>query len=127
MDDPTVRIVLDDTSITPSELAGWVRRIAPNQYTTADALYIARCLIRGEGWEPPYYTVIFQLEREKNQPWTYTVTTPPNDMAIAFEKRSRLYAEGEELSKRGAAGDAEAAIEFCKRFQAGEMQNWCSG
>lgn len=127
MDETTVRITLDDTSITPAQLAVWVRAIAPDQYTTSEALYIARCLIRGEGWEPPYWNVAYQLKTMKGQPWSFTITTPPNDMAIDFEKRSRAYTEGEELARRGAEGDAEAAIEFCKRFKAGDMANWCMG
>jgi hypothetical protein len=127
MDDTTVRITLDDTSITAAQLAGWVRDVAPDQYTVTEAMYIARCLIRGEGWEPPYWNVAYQLERLKDQPCSYTITTPPNDMAIQFERGVRLYAEGKELAERGAAGDAEAAIEFCKRFQAGDMVNRCMG
>ena len=126
-DETTVRIVLDDTSITAPQLAVWVRAVAPDQFTTAEALHIARYMIEGGGWEPPYWNVAYQLKTLKNQPWTYTITTPPNEDAINFEKRSRMYTEGEELARRGAEGDAGAAIEFCKRFKAGDMGKWCMG
>jgi hypothetical protein len=127
MDETTVRITLDDTSITAAQLAGWVRDVAPDKYTLTEAMYIARCMIRGEGWEPPYWNVAYQLKTMKDHPCSYTITTPVNDMAIQHEKRSRMYTEGEELARRGAEGDAEAAIEFCKRFKAGDMANWCMG
>jgi hypothetical protein len=123
----TVRITLNDMSITAAKLAGWVRDVAPDQYTLAEAMSIARSLIRGEAWEPPYEVVAYELEQLKNQPWSYTITMPPDGAAIRFEQRQKLYAEGEELAKRGAAGDAEAAIKFCQRFQGGDMENWCAG
>jgi hypothetical protein len=126
-DETTVRIVLDDTSITAAQLASWVRLLAPDQFTLAEAMHIARYMIEGGGWEPPYWSVAYNLERLKGQPWSYTITTPPNEMAINFEKHSRAYKAGVELAALGAAGDAEAAIEFCKRFQAGDMANWCMG
>ena len=122
-DDTTVRIVLDDTSITAPQLAGWVRDVAPDQYTLSEAMQIARYMINGGGWEPPYWIVAYQLERLKNQPWTYTITTPPNP----YTEQIRIWEEQHALLKKAAAGDAEAAIAYCKMELNGEINHGAMG
>lgn len=127
LNDYKVQIVLIDSEITSGELAKWVRKVAPAQYTLIEAMAIARDLINGKVWEPPYGAVAYQLQNLKNQPWTYTITTPPNPMREAYEERRRVYEEGQELARRGAEGDAEAAIAFCGLFLTGAMENWAMG
>lgn len=123
MNETTVRITLDDTSITAPQLAVWVRDIAPNQYTLSEAMYIARCMIRGEGWEPPYEIVAYQLERMEGQPWSYTITTPPNP----YVEQIQIWKEQRELLEKAAAGDAEAAIAYCKLELSGGINHGCMG
>lgn len=126
-DETTVRITLKDTSITAAHLAGWVRDVAPDQYKLSEAMYIARCLIKGEGWEPPYWAVAYQLKRLKDQPCLYVITTPENEFAVAIKARQAEYAHGQELARLGAEGDTVAAQRFCKLFLAGVMNNQAMG
>jgi hypothetical protein len=127
MDETTVRIVLDDTSITAAQLAVWVREVAPDQYTLKEAMYIARCMIRGERWQPPYEIVAYGLKHLPSQPWTYTIDTPANEWTVALQARQAEYAHGQELARLGAEGDSVAAQRFCKLFLAGVMINSAMG
>jgi hypothetical protein len=123
MDETTVCITLDDTSITAAQLAGWVREVAPDEYTLAEALYIARCMIRGERWQPPYGIVAYGLKHLPSQPWSYTITTPPNP----YIEQARLWKEQRALLEKAAAGDADAAIAYCKMELNGEINHGAMG
>lgn len=78
-------------------------------------------MIRGEGWEPLYWAVAHQLQTMKGQPWTYTFTTPPNP----YDEQIRVWKEQRELLEKAAAGDAEAAIAYCKLELSGGINHGC--
>lgn len=117
----TIRITLDDTSITASQLAVWIRKVAGTEYNAKDALEIARSMIRGENWEPPYASVVHSIRNLKNAPWSYVLTDDKDEIMAYYRRRTAEYASNKELAERGAAGDTEASIKFCALWLTGVM------
>ena len=102
------------------ELAKLIGRIArPGQWTARDYLYMARCLLRGEGWEPPLGSLdLEQLSHQRrNGPFEFKLTM--REDPYAAEKKRWL--EVHELLERACAGDAEAAIDYCRQVKAGTI------
>ena len=116
-----IKITLHDTSIAVSQLAKYVRLVSRNQYSCADAMCIARSLINGETWEPPYGSVAYNIKELKDGPWDWTIEQEANPEYDEFTARIAEYKRGEELARLGSEGDTAAAIEFCKMFLEGKM------
>ena len=88
-----------------------------------DLLYISRCLQRGESWEPEFNTlsddIIDDIKSNtfKSDILFVQVTTEPEYHDTLVERQKKAF----DLLERGAAGDAEAAIEYCRMEKAGEI------
>lgn len=106
---------------TVAVLARWVRGKTMDQLTLPDALCIARSLLRGESWRP------LTVSNFAPGPCHMETEYVKDPYTLNYERRAVEYADGVELALRGAAGDADAAIEFCKLFGAGVMENRCMG
>jgi hypothetical protein len=104
-----------------------IRAVSRSQYTAVEALCIARALLRGEIWMPPYYAVATHIKGVGSPPWEVEFIEPPNPWREHMERRQAEYAHGEELARLGAEGDTVAAERFCKLFLAGVMRNEAMG
>jgi hypothetical protein len=118
--DDEVEITLKDKTVTRMELTKWLRQVwRSDSATPANCLYIADCLIAGETWRPPYNAIGCKAEKSEIVNFVF----PESD----YDKNDRLNREKQhefwELCRRGAEGDAEAAIQFCKHEFAGEVSH----
>lgn len=104
-----------------SEVARWVRIKTMDQLSLPDSLCIARSLLKGESWRP------LSVSNFDPGPCHMETKYVKDPYTLNYEQRVAEYADGVELALRGAAGDTEAAIEFCKLFGAGVMENRCMG
>ena len=123
----TVNISLINKDITVLSLANLIRRATSNSYSPTKAIDTARHMINGLEWIPPYEVVAYGLNTMENQPWVAKIDTPEDPYASQMQQRMDEYARGEELAREGAAGNHEAAIEFCKMFLDGAMNNSAMG
>jgi hypothetical protein len=102
-----------DPLTTAVQIAQWVRDVCPDQYTSADAMMIARYLLHGETWRPEYATFDFSRVGT-DELCMIEIDTSYDDydeeLRTAREKQASYY----ELLKRGAEGDTDAAIAYCK-------------
>jgi hypothetical protein len=105
---------LRDKDIETIELTRWVRKQMP-KYSTYDAIMTARSLKNGERWNPPIDDI---KEWRDAGPCDYVTTPDPENI---WEMRDAKYQAHHDLGKRGAEGDAQAAIEFCKLYLNGEL------
>ena len=102
---------------TIPELALWVKnKIGHHHEGIHVYLGIARNLLNGEVWEKEYCLL---KNPEADGPCEFTVSEPVNENVVYFNKQQEFKA----LLKRGAAGDSEAAIEYCKAMLAGEVKS----
>lgn len=51
--EPELEITIKDESVKPADLAHWVRNGMP-LYTSAGSMMVARALLKGETWRPPF-------------------------------------------------------------------------
>ena len=107
LDDVTIRYTYDlpEGEHTAIEVAQEVRSLWPSHSPVA-AMTIARALMNGEGWEPPYSEVHYPKSAKI---LSYDITWPPNP----YRAQAEEWRVQHELLKKGAAGDAEAAIAYC--------------
>lgn len=82
--------------------------------TTGDILQVARSL---QQTSLTVETGMVRCDLETNELVTVVATARENPYTAAY----RRMAEGYELLKRGAAGDVEAALLYCKMELAGEI------
>ncbi len=114
----TLRFKVDQTTV---ELANWVRSKMGDQLTLRDCLMVARALKNGEDWEPEFHLL---QDPEAVGPCEFDITPDPDDSwAIRAKEQSKLW----ELCERGAAGDAEAAIAWCKAELEGKVSHGAIG
>ena len=128
-----VTITLKDTAVSRVELANWVRHATPHLITNAkDALAVAACLIKGEKWEPEFYMLADNLKqaygtyiKEVNPFCNVTIVDVPEDNQYTrhFATQKGYY----DLMCKGAAGDAEAAIAYCKLELSGDVSHGAMG
>lgn len=112
-----IRYTLDPKStISTIALSAWVRLKMGTGYSATNCLTVARCLKSGQGWEPPYCAM---FEPEAPGPCEFVVTEPVNEYAEYQNKQQALY----DLKVRGASGDAEAAIAYCKADLDGKVNH----
>lgn len=115
---PELCYTLTDKSVSSIDLAKWVRDRMGDELMLNECLVIARALQRGETWRPPYYAV---RDRDVVGPCAMTTTYPDDP----HREARRLSEEREQaiwgLQRKGATGDAEAAIAFCKAITDGEL------
>jgi hypothetical protein len=105
----SVTFTLTDPAITGLALArAVIQAVTPNTFTAKEALVIAR-EFRDKGTWNVEDTFILRPTFEQG-PWTCVVEKHGDP----WEEHFRLAAEHHELLKRGAAGDVEAAIAYCK-------------
>ena len=129
-------VTLDEPEINRLALATWVKRAMPHaainsgrvatEYapiTAAQAVYIADCLKRGETWRPERLNQ--EMLTPENLPsWVKVMpVVEENEWELAYADRRAKYVINEDLLTRGAAGDSEAAIKYCQRVAAGEVNN----
>lgn len=127
-DEYTVRVTLPFKQLTAIYVAQVIRRISSNAYSIAEALMIARALLKGEGWEPPYDVVMYGLQNLEH-PFEFKTNVQEQEDRARAEREEHIaeYKRGEELAKLGAEGDISAAIAFCKLFNRGAMHVWMMG
>ena len=106
---------------TVADVARWIRQKASN-LTLPDALCIARCLLKGESWRPPWVPA-----HDDAGPCHFEKEFVKDEYTLKHEASVAEYAAGKDLAERGSAGDPEAAIEFCKLFLADKMLNHAMG
>lgn len=102
-----IRYTLADRSISVFELARWVLSKVGSQYSSKDALMVARELLNGNGWEPIYNVL---QDPEGPGPCYFIVSDPEDPYRVLLAEAKRL----QEMLEKGAAGDAEVAIAYCK-------------
>jgi hypothetical protein len=116
-----VRITMKDgASYDAVELARVLQKLGRSaEWSIREYLYMARCLLRGEGWEPPMHCLDFQelSTLRKHGPFNFAFT--PRVDPYAEEKKRWL--EVHDLLERACAGDAEAAIDYCRQVKAGTI------
>lgn len=112
-----IRYTLDpQKTINTIALASWVRLKMGTGYSATNCLTVARYLQSGQGWEPPY-CVLF--EPQAPGPCEFVVTEPVNEYTEYYNKQQALF----DLKVRGAAGDVEAAIAYCKADLDGKVNH----
>jgi hypothetical protein len=109
-----VKYTLKDTSISAPDLAKWVKQRVPS-FTAPDCLYVARCLIKGEEWSPPIDKINEYLDVG---PCSMNIIPDPDNHWEVFFAEEKVYSD---LLKDGAAGNAQAAIEYCKAVIEGKV------
>ena len=109
-----------DPNISVSLLAKWVRKALYNEPNSiAKALMIARTMVFGESWSPDMY-----LESLVPPPPDTVVVTKVEVLEEHDIRRAEHLAKiksQKNLLQRAVAGDAEAAIEYCKLAAAGKI------
>ena len=107
-----------------AQIAKWVLAKTPfglgrigGSVSLPEAMTIARALVRGERWQPEYYML---HEPEADGPCQFEIVDVKTEDELRWEKQHAIHAAHAELLKRGAAGDAEAAIAYCKAAQENE-------
>ena len=115
---PTLRYTLDDTAITASELGRWVWERMGRKLPSRECLAIARSLLDGGVWEPQSHSI---SDRESAGPCSYTIIPDPDPELEAFLERKRQWADNAVLLNKAVAGDAEAAITYCRKIASGEI------
>jgi hypothetical protein len=117
----SVRITMKDgAGYDAVELTKLLQKlIVPGEFTSRELLYIARCLMNGEGWEPSLMSLCFNelSHQRRNGPLNFKFTKREDPAA---EQKQR-WLETHELLERACAGDAEAAIEYCRRVKDGRI------
>lgn len=113
-----VKVTARNRTASRLDMAKWILTHAPSdmKLRSSDAMYIVDVILKGETWRPeyccidrnayetnPYFNVEF-IGTEEEDPWA---------------ERIALQESYWELCRKGAAGDAEAAMAFCKL----EMEN----
>lgn len=111
----SITYTLIDRDTNTIELASWVieKRRADCYMMASEALNIARDLKEGKTWKPVYYTL---SEPMAQGPCSILIEDPEQDKRDAELAEDARYFG---LLERGAAGDAEAAIEYCQALLAG--------
>jgi hypothetical protein len=118
----SITFTLIDKNINTIELASWVKELrhpALSSMRAQEALDIARDLKGGKTWGPSYTTIFFQPRAPS--PCSALIKDPEQDEQDANFARDMMHAG---LLKRGASGDAEAAIEYCRLLSIGAVNNY---
>ena len=109
-------ITIKDHTVEVLALAKWVHSVSG--HLLKDSLYIARCLLSGETWRPTGY-IAHQENSFCHIARSYSESK--------HEKSNREYLDTQkgyfELMKKGAAGDAAAAMEYCKLELKGKVNH----
>lgn len=122
-----VSIELVDGSESLSTIIKWVQSIVKYpKLTVYDAKPFAEILKAGGCWHPELSTLDIAVPFygefrlcEQMGPCLVKVEVEESD----FEKDRKIQAEYWELCRRGAEGDAEAAIAFCKAEMEGKVNH----
>jgi hypothetical protein len=122
-----VSIELVDSSTSLSTILKWVQSIVKYpKLSVYDAKPFAEILKAGECWHPELNTLDIMVPLygefrlcEQMGPCLVKVEVEESD----FEKDRKIQAEYWELCRRGAEGDAEAAIAFCKAEMANKVSH----
>lgn len=119
------RISVTDTTISIAALAKWIRTVAPREANTlTKALTIARTMVFGEAWLSEEYELYRKISpKPRGVAVTKTIIKEKHEL-----KREALLAKAKakeerckELLRRGAAGDAAAALKYCKLEYTGQV------
>jgi hypothetical protein len=116
----SVKYTLTDKDVSTIALAKWINmKTWGLAFSLSEALVIARSLKNGGSWEIDSTEVTPPNEKD---PCLGVIQPEPEDDNAAFWKTIQLeIAHCENLLGRGAAGDIEAAIEYCKLELAGKV------
>lgn len=113
-----VYYTLKDKDIKPAALAKWVKARMPS-FQYPDCLIVAHIMIKGERWNPPIEEV---HDYEEAGPCLLDARIDISSMNL-YERhdyeQGLLYA----LLQRGAKGDAQAAIDYCKAEIEGKVSH----
>lgn len=112
-----VEITLKDKRAGRIEITRWVRSNSKLNMSLKDALHVADSLLRGETWKTQ---IDLLLDGFKERNFIFNI------QSIAEESEDTHFQVQEkywDLCRRGAEGDAVAAIEFCKLEMAGQIRH----
>lgn len=115
-----IHVKMLDKSIDVMQVASWVKYVTSvDHFTLPERLCIARCLLKGERWSPSPWC--FDVTKANSyQHWDVKVTNAESDRYTNYYKEQQGYFA---LMRKGAEGDAEAAIEYCKLEAAGKVNH----
>ena len=119
--DDEVEITLKDKNIAPLNLARLLRDIWQSELASpANCIYVAKCLINGETWRPTLGSIhIPNIDKSEHLNLVFPESEIDKDSRLRREQQTEYW----ELGRRGAAGDAEAAIAFCKLEMEGKISH----
>jgi hypothetical protein len=116
---PKYTYTLQDQSIAQLPLALWVKRKARDRLPAKIVLEITRSLLAGDKWVPEAHMV--EDPEDGGMFCSVLIEHEPNQYEALF----RQWDEHAALLDRAVAGDAEAAIEYCKLEKAGKVYHGC--
>lgn len=117
-----IRFEAINDNVNPIDLYRWISQNwePASQTPTKTLLYIARCISRGEGWQPEYLELSESVRKALRRNdfssdiiklVQFETDDPFERERIERQKHNDLISD---LLKRGATGDAEAAIKYCQ-------------
>lgn len=115
-----------DVRLVPGEmpnrisLSRWVRYVCRDA-SIADALLASDVLRSGGTWSPSYDSFDRFRAKEDSEFAIITITSPFDAMNREYAEQAAKMQEYGDLLIRGANGDVEAAIAYCKLELAGEI------
>ena len=109
-----------DPNISIAVLAKWIRQVISDEPNSiSKALTVARTMVFGESWSPNVF-----VESMTPEPPKGVIITKVNVLEEAdlqeIELRAKV-ASQQNLLQRAVAGDASAAIEYCRLAEAGKI------
>ena len=127
----SIRITLKpDTELEPLDLTIILKAVTyDGEYTSREPLMIARCLLKGEGWEPPVSALLLDQVRfhSLNGPFKLEVKDFEDETRAAYRESAERARIHRDLLERGATGDVDAAIEYCRLELAGKINHAACG
>jgi hypothetical protein len=115
------QLTIKDKSVTPAKLANFLKKYlhySANDYSLQYYLELAKKLIDGETYQHQY-----RLDMPDNEFVNMSLIEVLNEDQKYFRERQAEYAYLTDLMNKGANGDAQAAIDFCKAVQEGKYTN----
>ena len=116
-----VAITLKDKHADRIGVAKWILSNTTLTTSAKDAMYITDCMLRGETWRPNY----FSMKRgfETCELFNVKIEEPVNPYAEHMRIQQGYY----DLCRRGAEGDVEAALAYCKLEIEGKVSHGAMG
>jgi hypothetical protein len=114
------QLSIKDNSVNPVQLANFLKKHIDsyNNHSLQYYLELAKKLIAGEN-----YVHTWRAAVPKNEFLNVSIIEVFDKEEESFIQASKEWQYYDELKEKGANGDAQAAIEFCKAVKAGKYNN----